>query len=87
MSLLREQVKGIRVKSLRLFVLLMVKYCTGFEEMPFIDFYSRYGHTNTAVVVDKLEDVVKLFVEKEGMSRRKAYDYARAIQQIQFLTS
>lgn len=76
--------KGIRPKSLRVAVLLLAKYCYGHEGLPFIDFYGRYGHDG--ITLSKMKDVVKLFMEKEGMTKRVAYDYAKTIKNIQFLT-
>ena len=79
-------IKGIRVKSLKQLMLLMAKYCYGGEGLPFIDFYQRFRHTEEKIVLDKIQDVVKLFMEKEGMTKRTAYDYAKTISNIQRLT-
>ena len=76
--------KGIRVKSLRVLVLLVAKYCYGHEGVAFIDFYDRFAHQGEKLI--KMKDVVDLFMEKEGMTQRVAYDYANAIKTIQFLT-
>lgn len=78
--------KGIRVKSLCQIVLLMAKYCYGHDGIPFIDFEHRFRHSESSMILDKLSDVTKLFMEKEGMSKRRAYDYAKTIKQIQSLT-
>ena len=77
-------IKGIRIKSLKRLLLLMAKYCYGYEGVPFIDFHGRYGHKG--VVLNEISEVVELFTQKEGISQRTAYDYAIAIERIQFLT-
>ena len=78
-------IKGIRVKSLAHLMLLMARYCDGDKAFPFIDFYHRFNKGDKTVL-DTMQDVVKLFVDKEGMTKRTAYDYAKTIYNIQRLT-
>lgn len=79
-------IKGIRVKTLQHLLLIMARYCTGYENVPFIDFYGRYGHGSDRKVLNNVKDVVELLMKKEDMSKRRAYDYATAIKRIQFMT-
>jgi hypothetical protein len=65
---------------------LMSIYCYGHEGVPFIDFHKRYHHEPGEKVLRTLPEVVEMLMEREGMSRRSAYDYAKTIERIQFLT-
>ena len=76
--------KGIRPNNLRQLILLMARYCYGNEDTAVIDFYGRFAKTERTL--EKMKDVVDLFVKKEGMSQRRAYDFAQSIKKIQFMT-
>jgi len=78
--------KGIKTKTLARLVALMSKYCFGHEGMPFIDFHERYRHDPKREVLKTLPEVVEELMKNEGMSRRMAYDYAKTIEKIQFIT-
>lgn len=47
-----------------------------------IDFNHRVQH-HEGRILDKVKDVVDLFMTQEQMSRQTAYDYAKAILAIQ----
>lgn len=78
--------KGIKTKTLARLVAMVAKYYHGHEDIPFIDFYDRYRHKPNQKVLRTVPEVVRELIENEKMSRRSAYDYAKVIQKIQFIT-
>jgi hypothetical protein len=71
--------------TLKRLVLLWTLYCQSHQGEVLIDFTlsiaQKVHHEGT--VLHELKDVVQLFVSREDMSRRTAYDYAKAILAIQ----
>ena len=75
-------VKGIRRVTLKRLVLLWTIYCQRHDGEVLIDLSNR-GQQHDGKVLNRMKDVVSLFIEQEEMSQRTAYDYANAIQVIQ----